>query len=76
MHRHECIVEREMNHVDHHDLLLIQRELVFSIEQVVDQLICEEHERPAVYSSLRAVPIDKETQEKFNKAKKAFLESD
>lgn len=55
--------------------LQAQKNLVFVVEQVVDQLICEENERPRDYSSLRDVPIDKETEEKLEEFKVAYFNS-
>nr|CDS23103.1 FAM203 family protein GA19338 [Echinococcus granulosus] len=75
MHRHECAVEQNLVGIEGGNELQTQKNLVFVVDQVVDQLICEESERPKDYSSLRDVPIDKETEEKLNKAKVAYINS-
>uniref|UniRef100_A0A0X3P9I2 Protein HGH1 homolog n=2 Tax=Schistocephalus solidus TaxID=70667 RepID=A0A0X3P9I2_SCHSO len=53
------------------------RSLIFIIEQVVDQLICLENERPTEYqsTSLRNIPVDKTTQRDLESAKKEFVSS-
>ncbi|XP_018648294.1 hypothetical protein Smp_073200.1 [Schistosoma mansoni] len=58
------------------DEAVTNKELLFCIEQVVDQLICEESERDDRYakSSLREINIDTETKEKLDRVKKDYLE--
>ncbi|VDO90706.1 unnamed protein product [Schistosoma margrebowiei] len=58
------------------DEAVTNKELLFCIEQVVDQLICEESERDerCAKSSLREINIDAETQEKLDRVKKDYLE--
>ncbi|KAF8566256.1 hypothetical protein P879_10681 [Paragonimus westermani] len=53
-------------------------ELLFHIEQVVDQLICEERERDrsAVETSLRNIPVDPETSEKLSRDRTDYIQSD
>ncbi|VDM16070.1 unnamed protein product [Hydatigera taeniaeformis] len=75
MHRFECDEENILKTTKQGKELLTQKNLVFVVEHVVDQLICEENERPKDYSSLRDVPIDKETEEKLDKAKSAYFNS-
>ena len=76
MHRNECIVEHKLSEAAKIEELRLQRELIYTIEQVVDQLICEENERPTEYSSLRNVPLNKEVEEKLEKAKIDYLNSE
>ncbi|KAL5962952.1 hypothetical protein TSMEX_009319 [Taenia solium] len=75
MHRYECAVEKSLIGGESGKELRAQKNLVFAVEQVVDQLICEESERPKDYSSLRDVPIDKETEEKLEKVRDAYFNS-
>ncbi|CAH8449636.1 unnamed protein product [Schistosoma guineensis] len=58
------------------DEAVTNKELLFCIEQVVDQLICEESERDerCAKSSLREINIDAETKEKLDRVKKDYLE--
>ncbi|KAA0184054.1 hypothetical protein FBUS_05941 [Fasciolopsis buskii] len=50
-------------------------ELVYLIEQVVDQLICQEEERDPdlVARSLRSINVDEETAAKLDRAKEEFI---
>lgn len=73
MHRQECYRERELDESGRRTELRAQKVLVYTIEQVVDQLICEEFERPPGFKSLRDVPLDAQTQEKLEKAKMDFI---
>ncbi|VDL61580.1 unnamed protein product [Hymenolepis diminuta] len=75
MHRQECCREEKLDKSGRKDELRTQRELVYIIEQIVDQLICEEYERPPGVKSLRDIPLDPQTQEKLEKAKADFLNS-
>ncbi|KAK4472648.1 hypothetical protein MN116_003881 [Schistosoma mekongi] len=56
--------------------IVSNKELLFCVEQVVDQLICEEGERDehCTRSSLRNITVDTETEEKLEKVKKDYLE--
>ncbi|VDP96211.1 unnamed protein product [Echinostoma caproni] len=50
-------------------------EIVYHIEQVVDQLICKEEERDrySVENSLRNIDVDAETSAKLDRAKQEFI---
>lgn len=76
MHRYEVGQEEKLEKSCRKEELRKQKELVYIIEQIVDQLICEEIERPSVFKSLRDVPIDPQTEEKLKKAKEDFLNVD
>ncbi|VDO09113.1 unnamed protein product [Rodentolepis nana] len=72
MHRQECLREEELDKSGRKTELRAQKGLVYTIEQVVDQLICEENERPG-FKSLRDVPLDAQTEEKLEKVKTDFV---
>lgn len=46
-------------------------ELLYTLEQIIDQLICEEHEREKLYpdANLRNVDVDEKTAAKLDKDK-------
>ncbi|KAM3180551.1 hypothetical protein ACTXT7_016066 [Hymenolepis weldensis] len=73
MHRQEYCREEKLDKSGRKDELRTQKELVYIIEQIVDQLICEEYERPPGFKSLRDIPLDPHAQEKLEKAKADFL---
>ncbi|CAH8448880.1 unnamed protein product [Schistosoma turkestanicum] len=58
------------------DETVTNKELLFCVEQVVDQLICEEGERDehCAKSSLREIAVDAKTTEKLDKVKRDYLE--
>ncbi|KAM7536064.1 hypothetical protein Aperf_G00000104047 [Anoplocephala perfoliata] len=76
MHRQECYREESICKSGSKDELRLQKELIFVIEQVVDQLICEENERPSQYSNLRDVPIDSKMQQQLDRVKADFVNVD
>ncbi|CAH8832430.1 unnamed protein product [Trichobilharzia szidati] len=75
LHKYVSMVEGQVSSSESGEKNLI-KELLFYIEQVVDQLICEENERDQNYteSSLREIPVDTMTSEKLERAKQDYLE--
>ncbi|VDQ13302.1 unnamed protein product [Trichobilharzia regenti] len=75
LHKYVSTVEGQISSSESGEKNLI-KELLFYIEQVVDQLICEENERDQNYteSSLREISVDTITSEKLERAKQDYLE--
>ncbi len=76
LHRYECAQEETISSTSNKEGLADQKKLVFTIEPVVDQLICEENERPSDYKSLRDVNIDEKTQKQLDEARESYLKCD
>ncbi|VDD77444.1 unnamed protein product [Mesocestoides corti] len=72
LHRHECAVEGRIADAQK-EQKRVQRILIFTIEQIVDQLLCEEADRPRGLRSLRDVSVDAEVQNRLEKAKDDYL---
>ncbi|KAL7060493.1 hypothetical protein AAHC03_09071 [Spirometra sp. Aus1] len=80
LHNFECMREKRLlseveDGFGSSRALQTQRNLIFIIEQVVDQLICLENERPTEYrsTSLRNIPVDEKIQRNLEAAKGEFV---
>ncbi|BHF71074.1 Protein hgh1 [Sparganum proliferum] len=80
LHNFECMREKRLlseveDGFGNSRTLQSQRNLIFIIEQVVDQLICLENERPTEFrsTSLRNIPVNEKIQRNLEAAKGEFV---
>lgn len=75
LHKYECGKEQELlSNSASAETTNEQRKLIFTVEQVVDQLICEEYERPNTGAcSLRSIEIDSGMETKLQKVRDDFI---